>query len=249
MLTHHTLATLREMKLLGMAQAFEEQQLQPTALSLNFEERFGLLVDCELTERNNKRQAKLIKQAKLKQAAACLENFDARSRPGIDKQLIANLANCNWITQHRNVLITGPTGSGKTWLACALANQACRQGFSAIYTRAPRLFEELRIAHGDGSFNKRLMQLAKTDLLLLDDLGINPMTQTERSDLLEMLDDRHNTRATVITSQLPVDHWHTYLNDPTLADAILDRVVHHSHRIELKGDSLRKQKKEENQVN
>ena len=240
MLTHHTTATLRLLKLAGMANAFEEQLIQPITQSLSFEERFGLLVDRELTHRDAKRLERLLKQAKLKHASACVENLDYRAARKLDKSLVASLASCDWIRNHHNLLITGATGGGKTWLACALANQACRQGLSVLYTRLPRLFEELKIAHGDGSFGKRLAQFAKADLLLLDDFGLNAIGQAERSDLLEILDDRVNSKATIITSQLPVDHWHAYLNDPTLADAILDRVVHSSYRLDLKGESMRK---------
>jgi DNA replication protein DnaC len=240
MLTHNTTATLRLLKLAGMAKAFEEQLIQPITQSLSFEERFGLLVDRELTHRDSKRLERLLKQAKLKHASACVENLDFRAARELDKSLVASLASCDWIRNHHNLLITGATGGGKTWLACALANQACRQGLSVLYARLPRLFEELKIAHADGSFGKRLAQFAKADLLLLDDFGLNAIGQAERSDLLEILDDRVNAKASIITSQLPVDHWHAYLNDPTLADAILDRVVHSSYRLDLKGESMRK---------
>ena len=152
-------------------------------------------------------------------------------------------ATCQWIHQHQNLVLTGATGCGKTWLACAFGNAACRQGLSVAYVRTPRLFEELRIAHGDGSFGKRLTTLAKTDLLILDDWGLAPLNQSERNDLLEVLDDRVGTRSTLITSQLPPAHWHAYLNDPTLADAILDRVLHAAHKVELTGESLRKPEK------
>lgn len=241
MLTHTTATTLRSLKLTGMATAFEEQLTQPPTQSLSFEERFGLLVDRERTHRDDKRLQRLLKQARLKQSNACIENVDHRAGRGLDKSLIASLASCDWIRHHHNVLITGPSGSGKTWIACALANQACRQGLSALYVRVPRLFEELTIAHADGSFGRRLAQFAKADVVVLDDFGLSKIGHAERSDLLEIIDDRINAKATIVTSQLPVDQWHTYLNDPTLADAILDRVVHASHRLELMGESMRKQ--------
>ena len=201
MLTHNTTTTLRHLKLAGMARAFEEQLLQPATQSLSFEERFGLLVDRELTHRDSKRLERLLKFARLKHSGACVENLDYRAGRALDKRLLATLASCEWIRSHHNLLITGPTGGGKTWVACALANQACRQGFSVLYMRVPRLFGELKIAHADGSFRKRLAQIAKADLLLLDDFGLSAITNAAKDDLLEILDDRVNARSTIITSQ------------------------------------------------
>lgn len=240
MLIQHTLTQLKSLKLDGMARALEEQQIMPASQALAFEDRLGLLVEREIVWRDNRRLERLLRQAKLKQAQACMEDIDYRGSRGLDKRFMVTLAGCEWIRRQQNVLLTGPTGAGKTWLACALGNQACRQGFSVMYVRVPRLLEQLRIAHGDGSFGKLLAQLARIDVLLLDDWGLTPLQSSERHDLLELVDDRVNARSTIITSQLPVDHWHAWLNDPTLADAILDRLVHASHRIALKGESLRK---------
>jgi DNA replication protein DnaC len=213
-------------------------------LSLPFEERFAMLVDREHTWRENRRVARLLREAKLKSSQACLEEVRYGGGRKLDKALMAQLGSCQWIRAHQNLVLTGATGCGKTWLACALGNAACRQGLSVVYLRTPRLFEELRVAHGDGSFGKRLASLAKTDVLILDDWGLAPLNQAERNDLLEVLDDRVGTRSTVITSQLPVEHWHAYLNDPTLADAILDPVLHAAHKLALAGESLRKSEKD-----
>ena len=243
MLTHHSLDQLKSLRLDGMARAFEEQLAQPGAAALSFEERIAMIIDREVSFRDTKRVTRLLKQAKLKVGSACLEDVDYRPGRGLEKKLLAALGSGDWIRHHHNGLITGPTGSGKTWLACALGNAACRQGFSVLYVRLPRLFEELRIAHGDGSFTRRLVALAKTDVLLIDDWGLAPPSAAERSDLLEVLDDRVGTRSTVITSQLPIEHWHEYLGEPTLADAILDRILHSSHRLTLAGESMRKARK------
>jgi DNA replication protein DnaC len=240
MLTQQTITRLHALKLDGMARAFEEQIGQPAAHGLAFEERFGLLVDRESAWRDTRRLERLLKQAHLKYPSACMEDIDARATRGLDARLLASLSNCDWIRGGQSVIATGATGLGKTWIACALGNQAARQGFSVLYTRFARLLEELRIAHGDGSFPRRLAQLAKSDVLILDDWALAPIGQAERTDLLELLDDRSTGKSTIITSQLPVDRWHDYFNDPTLADAILYRVIQQSHRIALKGESLRK---------
>jgi DNA replication protein DnaC len=226
-----------------MARALEEQLAQPGTAALSFEERIAMIVDREMSFRDTKRVTRLLKQAKLKVSGACLEDVDYRPGRGLEKKFVAQLGSGDWIRHHQNCLLTGPTGSGKTWLACALGNAACRQGFSVQYIRLPRLFEELRIAHGDGSFTRRLAALAKTDVLLIDDWGLAPPSAAERADLLEVLDDRVSTRSTVITSQLPIEHWHEYLGEPTLADAILDRILHASHRLALAGESMRKARK------
>jgi DNA replication protein DnaC len=242
MLTQNTIETLRHLKLHGMAQALEEQRETPTTHALAFEERLGLLVDRERLHRQNGRYRGLLREARLKSSQACIEDIHYKSSRGLDKSQIASLADGAWIQRGQNLLLTGPTGSGKTWIACALAHQACRQGLSGRYWRVPRLFEEIRTAHGDGSYLKILKRLAKSPVLILDDWGLTALSTQDRADLLEILDDRLNARSTVICSQLPVDTWHAYLGEPTLADAILDRLVHHSHRIELKtdGESLRK---------
>ena len=240
MLMEQTLHTLKALRLPGMATAFEEQQANAAVTSLSFDERFSLLVDREQTWRENRRLARLLREAKLKSSQACVEDIRYGGGRKLDKSLMAHLASCQWTRQHQNLVLTGATGCGKTWLACAFGNAACRQGLSVGYVRTPRLFEELRIAHGDGSFTRRLVALAKTDVLLIDDWGLAPPSAAERSDLLEVLDDRVGTRSTVITSQLPIEHWHEYLGEPTLADAILDRILHSSHRIVLAGESMRK---------
>jgi DNA replication protein DnaC len=244
MLTEHTFTQLRSLRLDGMVHAVEEQATSTVATALGFDERLTLLVQSEIAWRDNRRVQRLLKAAKLKVNSACVEDINWRASRSLDRSLVATLAGGDWLRNAQNLLITGMTGCGKTWLACALAHQAARSGFSVLYTRAARLFDELQVAHGDGSFARRLAQLAKLDLLVIDDFAISPTGAAERNDLLELLDDRVGTRSTLITSQLPVKAWHTYLDDPTLADAILDRVVHSSHKIELKGKSLRDPKED-----
>jgi len=233
-LNEHTLDQLRRLRLDGMVRAFEEQTTNTAAAALPFDERFTLLVQREIAWRDDRRVQRLLKAAKLKVSTACIEDINWRASRSLDRALMAALAGGDWLRHAQNCLITGATGSGKTWLSCALAHQAARSGFSVLYTRAARLFDELQVAHGDGSFARRLAQLARLDLIVIDDFAISPMTAPERNDLLELLDDRVGTRSTLITSQLPVKAWHTYLDDPTLADAILDRIVHSSHKIDLK---------------
>jgi len=240
LLNEHTLDQLRGLRLDGMVHALADQASSAAAAALAFDERLALLVQREIDWRDGKRLARLLKAARLKIGNACIEDIDWRGSRGLDRSLIAALAGGDWLRHGQNVLITGATGVGKTWLACALAQQAARSGFTVLYMRAPRLLEELRVAHGDGSFGRRLAQLARIDLLAIDDFAIAPITAPERNDLLELLDDRVGTRATLITSQLPVTAWHEWLADPTLADAILDRIVHAAHKIALKGESMRR---------
>jgi DNA replication protein DnaC len=245
MLTHPTFEQLRKLKLTGMLKALQEQEQMPDIDQLGFLERLGLLVDREVQERDNRRLASRLRFAKLKQAA-CLEDLDLQTPRQLDRALIQQLADGRWIAQHLNVLITGPTGVGKSFLACALAQKACRQGYTAFYQRLPRLLTELEISRGDGRYPKLMRQLAKVDVLVLDDWGLeNGLNDRQRRDLLEILDDRYATRATVVTSQLPVEHWHQALGDPTLAEAILDRLVHNAYRVKLKGKSMRQNLAEE----
>jgi DNA replication protein DnaC len=239
MLNHPTFEKLHALRLSGMYQALVEQMQMPEITALSFEERLGLLVDRESTERENRRLTTRLRQAKLRQTA-CIEDIDYRHPRGLDKALITRLVTCQWVHDRQNVLITGPTGIGKTWLGCALGHKACRDGWTALYLRLPRFLQELPITKGDGRYGKLMTTLAKTDLVILDDWGLAPLSDENRRDLLELLDDRYDRRATVVTSQLPVDHWHEAIGEPTLADAILDRLVHNAYKISLQGESMRK---------
>jgi DNA replication protein DnaC len=239
MLNHPTLDQLKEMKLSGMALAFEEQLQRADYNDLSFDERLGFLVEREHSVRANRQLTYRLRRAQLK-LNATIENLDQRVPRGLDKSFINELARSRFINDHLNVLITGPTGVGKTYLACAIAHSACRNGFSARYLRVPRLLTELTIARGDGTWSKVLAQLAKTDLVILDDWGLATLNAEQRRDLLDILDDRHGLRSTIVTSQLPVKQWHEIIGDPTLADAILDRLVHNAYTINLKGESMRK---------
>jgi DNA replication protein DnaC len=241
MLKQHTREQLQALKLVGMLDALDQQQNQPTTHDLAFEERLALLVDREVLHRENRRLARLLKAAKLR-IDACVEEIDYRHPRGLQKSRMAQLASLDWIRQSLNLCLTGPTGCGKTWIACALGNQACRQGLSVRYMRLPTLLEQLRIAHGDGSYVRLMGQLLKTDLLILDDWGIQPLTRPQRNDLMEVIEDRHDRRSTLIASQLPIDHWHDYIGEATLADAILDRLLHGAHRLKLTGESMRKER-------
>ncbi len=241
MLHNPSLEKLRSLKLTGMADAFCEQ-LQNPMLDLDFEARLGFLIEREWLTRENRRLKRRLQQAKLQQAA-CVEDIDFKHPRGLNKTVIQEMSRCQWVHQHLNILITGPTGCGKTYLACALAHKACLMGLTTRYYRLPRLWLELKVSKADGTYSKWLTQVAKIDVLILDDWGLVTPDVEQRRDLLEILDDRYQKRSTIITSQLPTTIWHEHLNDATLADAILDRLVHNAMRLELIGESLRKNKK------
>jgi DNA replication protein DnaC len=238
-----TIDALLRLKLHGMALALQEQMADPNTQQLSFEERLGLLVDREITYRDNRRLGRLWKACQAKDRDAALEGLDYRDRKGLDRAQLASFASGDYIRRGQNILVDGTTGSGKTYLLSALCQSACQAGLSAWYVRAPRLFEELTLCHADGTFRKRLAALARIQLMVIDDFGIAPLGPRERSDLLELLDDRMGSHSTVISSQLPPSEWHDYLNDPTVADAIMDRLIHGSHKIHLESrESMRGRK-------
>jgi DNA replication protein DnaC len=242
MLQEPTIEKLYGMRLGAMAAAWRNQQADTSLVGLTFDERFALLVDAEHVARDGRRIAKLLADAHLRIGDACIEDVETGPARGLEKATARQLGTCAWVDQHHNVLITGPTGVGKSYLACALGQAACRRGLRVCYRRVPRLFDELSLAKADGTYAKRLAKLAKADVLILDDLGLSVLEEPQRHDLLEVIEDRYGKGSTVVTSQLPVKKWHEWIGDPTLADAILDRLVHNAHQLELKGTSRRKTK-------
>jgi DNA replication protein DnaC len=228
------------MKLTGLAEGIREQMNTPAYHDISFEERIGLLVDKERLHRENRQIKLLLAHARLRHGNACIEDIDFRTRRGITKEILLKLSQNEWIRGHQNIIIVGPTGSGKTYLACALGMSAIRQGISVLYIRLPRLAQEMKLARADGSYVKLLQRFQRIRLLIIDDWGINPFTDDERRDFLEIMEDRHNVRSTIIASQFPIDSWHDIIGEATFADAICDRVVHNAHKINLTGESMRK---------
>ncbi len=242
MMVNATMENLSKLRMFGMIRALEEQAKLPEHSALGFEQRLAMIVDREVMERDDRRYKRKMTEAKLKEPTAMIEDIDWRNQRGLDKSVMMTLANCDWIREKQHIVFVGPTGTGKTWLSCALANQACIRGYSPHFVRVPRLFNALASAKADGSFPKLMNSYAKFELLILDDWG-QPLTESQRRDLLEIIDDKNGSGSLIITTQLPVKHWHEVIGDPTLADAILDRIIHRAHTIDLSGDSLRDPKK------
>jgi len=243
-LTHPTLDQLRQLGLAGMARAFEELSATPRGAELDHAEWLGLLLDRELADRQDRRLKARLRHARLRHQAA-VEDVDYRTPRGLDRALFQRLATGGWIEARQNLIIEGPTGVGKSWLACALGHKACRDNHSVLYQRVPRLFADLALARGDGRYARLMRALGGVRLLILDDWGLEPLGPEQRHDLLEIVEDRCGRGATLLTSQIPVDRWHDLIGDPTIGDAILDRIVHNAHRIQLRGESLRRKKAQE----
>jgi DNA replication protein DnaC len=246
MLNEPTMEKLQALKLAAMASAWAQQQKDPSLGGLSFDERLALLVDAEYLARDNRRLGRLLKGAQLRLSNACIEDVKVSGQRGLDRAMLRQLGSCTWVHEHLNVVISGPTGVGKSYLACALGQAACRNGLRVMYRRLPRLFEELSLAKADGTYTKELAKLARVDVLILDDLGTCALREANRHDLLEVLDDRYDVRSTVVTSQLPVGKWHDWIGEPTAADAILDRLVHNAYKLVLAGPSGRKEKATKN---
>lgn len=235
-----TIDKLIAMKLSGMVEGLEEQMNSPVYNDLSFDERFSMLVDKEMTSRENRRLSMLMRRARFRHPNACVEEVDFRAKRGIRKETVLKLGQNEWIKKHRNLIITGPTGVGKTYLACAFGISACRKGISTCYVRLPRFLQEMKVARADGSYIKLLGKISRIQVLIVDDWGLSPLTDTERRDFLEIVEDRHNVRSTIISTQYPVSKWHKIIDDPTIADAICDRLVHNAYTLNLKGESMRK---------
>lgn len=241
MLTQPTLEKLTAMKLPAMAKAFADQMQRPDMAALSFEERFGLIVDFQMTELENRRMQNRLRTAKLRLCAS-IEDLDLRQGRGLDRAMILSLAQNQWVRNHHNILVTGPTGAGKSYLACALAQKACRDGHTVLYQRLPRLLQEIAVSRHDGRYHKLMAPISKCEVLVLDDLLISPLSREDQRELLEIVEERYDRKATIVTSQLPVKAWYDAMQDPTLADAILDRLVHNAYKLELKGESMRRKR-------
>ena len=241
MLNEQTVEKLKLLRLHAMEEAWATQQAQPNVASLSFDERFGMLVDAEWLARENARLRRALKEAKLRMSTACVEDIEYSAKRELDKALIRQLSSCRWVAEHQNVIISGKTGTGKTYIACALAQQACRKGYRAVYRRAPRLFQELALSRADGTYARLLSRFARTDVLIIDDWALSPLTAEQRNDILEILEDRYGNRSTIFSSQLDSKRYHEYLGDPTVADAVCDRLIHNAHRVMLSGPSRRKE--------